>query len=91
MADAFPRMKVAAVQASSIYMDKDATIRKACRLIEEAADRGARVVGFPESFVSGYPFFYLTLLTNPFAEEKKRFLSKYVVLPDTKQMANVAA
>ncbi len=25
------------------------------------------------------------------AEEKKRFLSKYVVLPDTKQMANVAA
>ncbi len=49
------RFKIAAVQASSVFLDRDATIDKACRLIEEAAGAGATLVAFPEAFVSGYP------------------------------------
>ena len=47
--------KIAAVQASSVFLDLEATLDKACRLIEEAAGGGAALVVFPEAFVAGYP------------------------------------
>ncbi|MBD3297075.1 MAG: carbon-nitrogen hydrolase family protein [candidate division Zixibacteria bacterium] len=47
--------KIAAIQASSVFMDLDATITKACRLIEEAAAAGATLAVFPEAFVPGFP------------------------------------
>ncbi len=48
--------RVAAVQASPEYMDREATVEKTCRLVREAADEGAAVVGFPETFIPGYPY-----------------------------------
>ena len=95
MEDQFPKIKVAAVQASPIYMDREATVEKACRLIEEAGDRGAKIAAFPESFISGYPFYYVTLLSNPFAEDKKRFVELYksaveVGGPETEKLCRAA-
>src|SRR5215207_1061828 len=46
---------VAAVQATPVILDREATIDKACALIAEAADRDARLIVFPESFVPTYP------------------------------------
>lgn len=46
----------AAVQASPVYMNLDATVEKACNLIKEAADNGAKLIGFPEAFLPGYPW-----------------------------------
>jgi aliphatic nitrilase len=48
--------KVAAVHAASEYLDLDASVDKACRLIEEAGREGARLIVFPETFLPGYPF-----------------------------------
>lgn len=73
MLDTYPTLKVAAVQASPIYMNREATVEKACHLIKEAADNGAKIAAFPECFISGYPYFYLTVLSNPFLEEGIRF------------------
>ncbi|MEN2433613.1 carbon-nitrogen hydrolase family protein [Comamonas sp. F1-6] len=51
-----PKFKVAAVQASPVFLDTPATIDKVCRLISEAAAGGAQLVVFPEVFVSAYPY-----------------------------------
>lgn len=47
--------KAAVVQAGSIPFDRTKSIDKACELIAEAAKAGARLVVFPEAFISGYP------------------------------------
>ena len=47
--------KVAAIQATPVFLNRDATIDKACELIITAGREGARLIAFPESFVPTYP------------------------------------
>jgi len=58
MGDAFPRFVGAVVQASPVFLDREATLEKAERLLESAVQQGARLVVFPETWVPGYPFWY---------------------------------
>ena len=43
------------VQAAPVVFDRDATIERVRALTAEAASKGARLVVFPEAFVSAYP------------------------------------
>jgi len=56
MSEYHKKFKVAAVQAVPAFLDLDAGIEKACRLIGEAADNGASLIAFPETWLPGYPF-----------------------------------
>ncbi len=58
-----PKFRAAAVQASPVFLDTDATVGKVCLLIKEAAENGAQLVAFPEVFVSAYP--YWSWVMNP--------------------------
>jgi len=49
------KFKAAVVQAAPVGFDREATLDKAERLIAEAAATGAKLVVFPEAFVSCYP------------------------------------
>lgn len=52
----FPKFTAAAVQTAPVFMNPAATTEKACALIREAASNGARLVAFPEVFISAYPY-----------------------------------
>ena len=57
MGDEFQDFTLAAVQAAPIYLDRDASIDKACRLIDDAAALGSDLAVFGETWVSGYASF----------------------------------
>ena len=53
--DKQPLVRVAAVQAAPVFLNREATIAKATALLSQAAHHGAQLVVFPESFVPCYP------------------------------------
>jgi aliphatic nitrilase len=58
MGDSYGQVRVAAVQAASVFLDRERTTEKACRLIREAGKNGARLIGFPEGFIPAHPVWY---------------------------------
>jgi predicted amidohydrolase len=46
-------MKIAAVQACPVYMNRDATVAKACDLIAQVGAAGGWLAVLPEAFIPG--------------------------------------
>ncbi len=73
----------AAVQASPVFLDRDATVDKAVGLIGEAAAAGAQLVAFPEAYVPTYPDWVWR--TTPWADGPahwyQRLLHQAVTIP----------
>lgn len=55
MRDVKNNCKIALVQAEPVLFDKDASLAKALKYIEEAAEQKAELIVFPELFIPGYP------------------------------------
>ena len=96
MSDTYPRFTVAAVQASSVLFDKDKTMDKAVRLIEEAADKGAVIIGFPELFIPGHlGMWYTSQKSNPLRVERELYVELIkngvkVPSPETSRLCTAA-
>lgn len=51
-------LRVAAVQAAPIFLNREETTGKACDLIAQAAANGARFIVFPECFIPAFPHWF---------------------------------
>jgi len=49
-------MRIAAAQARSVWLDPERTTAKVVSWLQDAAAQGVELVAFPETFLSGYPF-----------------------------------
>ena len=74
MGETYSKFKAASVQASPVFLDRKATIEKACNLMMEASKNGAKLVAFPETFIPGYPYWiWLDVPSNNYGWFKKLF------------------
>jgi nitrilase len=48
-------IRIAAVQATPVFLDREATVDKTCSLVDKAAGDGAELVVLAESFIPTYP------------------------------------
>lgn len=48
-------IRVAVAQYEPEWLDLQASVKKVCKVITEASQKGAKLVGFSEAFVPGYP------------------------------------
>jgi nitrilase len=82
--DAKP-IRIAAVQASPVFLDLEATIDKAGGLIAEAGKNGADLAVLPEAFVPAYPlwiWFIPPAKTHPLRALYAQLLDNALTVPD---------
>ncbi len=89
--------KVAVVQSAPILFDKDKTIEKLDRQIEEAASNKAELILFPEVIIPGYPrgLSFGTVVGSRSNEGRDQFLNYWknaieVPGPETETLAKMA-
>lgn len=58
MGDMLKKVRLAAVQAAPVILDREATVEKTCRMIREAGANGAALIAFPEGFIPAHPSWY---------------------------------
>jgi nitrilase len=80
-------MRVAIAQSAPVYLDKQASLAKALDLIQQGANRGARLVAFGETWLPGYPAWLdvcpgAALWENPSAKDVfARLRANSIVVP----------
>jgi nitrilase len=93
VAERSDRLRVAAIQAASVLLDRDRTVEKACSLIREAGRNGARLIAFGECFLPGHPvWFHLLPVTHPRAIElSSALVDGAIAVPGPESAALAAA
>ncbi|MFC1868587.1 carbon-nitrogen hydrolase family protein [Thermodesulfobacteriota bacterium] len=83
MGDSMRKMKLAAVQSSSVFLNREASIEKACRLIKEAGSNGADLVALPEGFIPTHPvwFHFLAATSLKGMELSRELFNNSVEIP----------
>ncbi|MCL1896501.1 MAG: carbon-nitrogen hydrolase family protein [Clostridiales bacterium] len=74
-------VKVCAAHVAPVFLDREATVEKACGLIAEAGRAGAELVVFPEVFVPGYPYWIWTKQTKDGVPFFVELMDNAVVVP----------
>ena len=78
-------IKVAAAQITPVYLNKQKTVEKACAVIKEAAQNGAKLIVFPEAFIPGYPDWIWLIPNSKSADLNKLYtelINNAVSIPD---------
>ena len=89
------KTKIAAAQLTPVFLNKEKTVEKACKAIVEAANKGAKLIVFPEAFISGYPDWVWSIPANKSEQLNKLYVElveNAVTIPDnsTKKLCEAA-
>src|SRR5438477_6422801 len=88
-------VKVAVVQTAPVYLNLEKSIDRACQKIQEAANNGAALIAFTETWLAGYPYWdegWGSQLQN-WAAVRAQFYDAALVIPseDTERLCEAAA
>lgn len=75
------RFILAAIQAAPAYLNRQASLEKAVRLIADAGRTGAQIAAFSETWLPGYPFFAFTEPSAVRWEAAQVYLDQAVTIP----------
>lgn len=75
------QFKIAAINATPVFLDLDATVTKAVGIIEDAASQGAEMIGFPEAFFPGYPIWLWSLTPEKWGTYNEMLWKNAVSVP----------
>ena len=64
----------ASAQATTIYLNRNETVKKVCHIIEKASEKGAQLIIFPEAFIPGYPDWVWLIPNSKGADLNKLYL-----------------
>ena len=78
-------IRVAVAQAAPVYLDREATLEKAVRLVGAASASGARLIAFPEGFLPGHPLWYhfYPVMASASRDLATRLLNNSVAVPSS--------
>lgn len=82
----YNQFKIASAQLSPLFLNKEKTVEKACKAILEAGKKGAKLIVFPEAFISGYPDWVWLIPNSKSADLNELYLNlveNAVSIPDT--------
>ena len=71
-------MKVAAIQAAPVFLQREATTEKVLQLMREAARQGAKLCVFPETFLPGYPVWLMHLVSSLSEAQRQEAYARYL-------------
>lgn len=85
-------IRAAAVQIAPDLTSRGGTVERVLNAIAEASDKGAELIGFPETFVPWYPYFSFVLPPMLQGPEHLRLYSEAVTVPsaETRAVAEAA-
>lgn len=88
-------VRLAAAQAAPVFLDRDATVAKACDLIREAGRGGADIVAFSEGFIPAHPvwYYHFPALADEAVDRARRLFHNSVEVPSesTDELCRAAA
>jgi nitrilase len=86
------RIKVGAAQISPHFFDKERTLEKTCRYIEEGGRLGLDLLVFPETYFCGYPYWRGSVSVRRSTELMARMIHTAIRLdgPEVAKMADAA-
>jgi len=96
MGASFEKYLAAVVQAAPVFLNRQATVDKACKLIREAGRKGAKLIAFPEAWIPTFPHWPRALPKGERDLSRDAWVKLYqesveIPGPDTRALGEAAA
>ncbi|KAK2750978.1 hypothetical protein FQN57_000053 [Myotisia sp. PD_48] len=85
------KIKVAAVHAAPVFMNKKATTEKVVQLIEQAGKEKIELLVFPETFIPGYPYWIECYPPLQQANAIVKYTEESIVIEDGDEIKSIQA